>query len=116
MIQFIARIRAGDEKTKWKWLIVFSTLSTLIVISIWVLALRGIKADIEQVAAPEQSATSLDEDRSFLETLKSIASEIGKRTSIAAQTIRSKIKGNSIELVPAEVDTETTSSSPSLTE
>jgi hypothetical protein len=116
MIQFIARIRAGDEKTKWKWLIIFTTLSTLIVIVVWILALRSIKADIELVAIPPQSTVSPADDRSLLETLKAIASEIGKRTSIAAQTIRSKIKGNSIELVPIAAPTETSSSSITLTE
>jgi hypothetical protein len=107
MIQFIARIRASDEKTKWKWLVIFTSLSTIIVITIWIIALRGIKADIEQVASPPPAVTV--EEPSLLEKLQSVAREIGKRTSIAVQTIRSKIKGKSIVLTPEAATASSTS-------
>lgn len=100
MIAFIKKIRASNQQTKLKWLIIFSSISMVIVIAIWVMALRVITTDIEN---PSPVAT---ETMTLGARFKNVLRELGFRTSTAISNIKGSIKSKEIELTPVASTTQ----------
>lgn len=94
MLQFIENIRGSDHGTKIKWLIILSSVSMVIVVLIWIAALKIITTNIEN--PPVQ--TVADSGPSLADKFSSAFSEIRERTATAFGQLKGAIGSNKIEL------------------
>jgi hypothetical protein len=96
MIQFIDKIRASDQRTKLKWLIILSSISMVLVVIVWIIAINVITSTITN---PEPPKTPSDQTTvSFMEQLSALFTELRDRTTNAFSIIKSNIGSRTIEL------------------
>jgi hypothetical protein len=96
MIQFIENIRASDQRTKMKWLIIFSSIAMIFVVIIWIAALRVITSNIEHPSIP----VSVHDDTkvSISERLGNAFDELKKRTSTAFSELKNSLNSKPVEI------------------
>ncbi len=96
MIRFIEKIRAGDRRTKLKWLIIFSSVSMVLVVILWIAALNVITFNILN---PEVPAAATGEPTTSLgDQFGSMFRELQTRTTNAFSNLKSSIAGREVEL------------------
>lgn len=95
IFQFIQKIRVSNHQTKMKWLIIFSSVSMVFVVMIWLAALNVITNDIANpvVAKPDDPSVP-----SLTQRFGSAIDELKARTTNAFSTLKSKVKGRQVEL------------------
>jgi hypothetical protein len=96
MIQFIEKIRESDQRTKIKWLIIFSSISMVFVVIIWIAALRVITSNIEHPDVPV--ATSTESKISFGDRFGNIFGELKQRTSTAFSELKTNLSSDPVEI------------------
>ncbi len=94
MLKKLEEIRNADRATKIRWLITLSTISLVLVVGVWVTALRVIVADIESSPV----ADSADSGSGFFQTFKKAFSEFGARTGTAIETLKNVVSREELQL------------------
>ncbi len=96
MIQFIEKIRESDQRTKLKWLIIFSSISMVFVVAIWIAALRVITSNIEHPNIPV--VASVESGVSLGKKISNVLSELKQRTSTAFSELKTGLSSKPIEI------------------
>lgn len=95
LFHFIQKIRASNHQTKMKWLIIFSSISMVFVILIWIAALNVITNDIANPVIAKPDDPSLP---SLSEKFSRAIDEIKTRTTNAFSNVKTQLKGQPVEL------------------
>jgi hypothetical protein len=99
MLQKLQEIRQADRPTRIRWVIILSTISTIIVIFLWVGSLKVITAKIESGDAVD--ATGI---RNISAGIGAGFSELKLRTKNAFDYFAARLGDNEVELTPPAED------------
>ncbi|MBI4085409.1 MAG: hypothetical protein HY432_02820 [Candidatus Liptonbacteria bacterium] len=73
MYDFIKKLREGDDATKRKWLVLFSSIAMILVVFVWI---KYFNTLVTSVGVPQQQE-NVSEKFTFLQTLESGLATIG---------------------------------------